>query len=143
MFWEEREIDLAIINALQMCEKQGITGKNVTPFVLSEVSRVTKGVSMETSMKRKLHLICLHLYHIKCFIILDISLLKNNSLIGSKIAVEYYSKRSPNGTKSGFEIKKDIKKTRKSPVRKKKKCYSMFEVSLINHTLILIVIMYN
>lgn len=43
------EIDLAIKNALEMCEKQGIAGKNVTPFVLSEVSRVTKGVSMESS----------------------------------------------------------------------------------------------
>lgn len=44
---------MAIKNALLMCEKQGIKGKNVTPFILSEVSRVTKGVSMETSKKHK------------------------------------------------------------------------------------------
>jgi len=42
---------MAVKNALQICKKQGVTGKNVTPFVLSEVSRVTKGVSMETSKK--------------------------------------------------------------------------------------------
>lgn len=36
-----------------MCEKQGIIGKNVTPFVLSEVTRVTEGVSMETSIYKK------------------------------------------------------------------------------------------
>lgn len=34
-----------------MCEKQGIVGKNITPFVLSEVSRLTKGLSMDTSKK--------------------------------------------------------------------------------------------
>jgi len=32
-----------------MCEKQGIVGKNITPFVLNEVSRLTKGLSMDTS----------------------------------------------------------------------------------------------
>lgn len=43
------EIDLAVKNAMRMCEEQGILGKHITPFVLSEVSRVTSGVSMETS----------------------------------------------------------------------------------------------
>lgn len=129
---------MAIFNALQMCEKQGIMGKNVTPFVLSEVSRVTKGVSMETSMEKKWYLICL--CHIKCFIILDISLLKNNSLIGSKIAAEYYSKRSPNGTSMVFEIKKDMKKKSNSPVRKKINVLSIIEQC---HTLIEIVTMYK
>jgi len=42
---------MAVKNALQVCEKLRITGKNVTPFVLSEVSRVTKGVSRETSKR--------------------------------------------------------------------------------------------
>lgn len=37
-----------------MCEKQGVIGKNVTPFVLSEVSRVTKGVSMESSKSEQI-----------------------------------------------------------------------------------------
>lgn len=36
-----------------MCEKQGITGKNITPFVLSEVSRLTKGLSMDTSKNNR------------------------------------------------------------------------------------------
>ncbi|XP_025422378.1 uncharacterized protein LOC112692064 isoform X3 [Sipha flava] len=88
------EIDIAINNALNLCAKQGIMGKNVTPFVLSEVSRVTKGVSMET----------------------NISLLKNNSLIGSKIAIEYYSKVLSPWSKPIFEIKKNIKKANNSVV---------------------------
>ncbi|XP_050435452.1 uncharacterized protein LOC126842473 isoform X2 [Adelges cooleyi] len=70
----QTDIDLAVENALQLCNKQGITGKNVTPFILSEVSRVTKGVSMES----------------------NILLLKNNAMVGSKIAMEYYSKMSTN-----------------------------------------------
>lgn len=49
----EVDIDMAIKNALRACEKRGITGKNITPFVLNEVSRVTKGMSMETSKKKR------------------------------------------------------------------------------------------
>ncbi|XP_060851868.1 uncharacterized protein LOC132930169 [Rhopalosiphum padi] len=90
---KKTEIDKAIENARQMCEKQGIVGKSITPFVLSEVSRLTKGLSMET----------------------NISLLKNNSLIGSKIALEYYSKLSST-SKSVFEVKKSLKKSKNSPV---------------------------
>ncbi|KAL5233682.1 hypothetical protein ACI65C_001092 [Semiaphis heraclei] len=90
---KKSEIDKAIENARQMCEKQGIMGKNITPFVLSEVSRLTKGLSMDT----------------------NISLLKNNSLVGSKITMEYYSKLSPT-PKSCFEVKKNLKKSTKSPV---------------------------
>jgi len=101
-----------------MCEKQGITGKNITPFVLSEVSRLTKGLSMETSKNRKQTIqlssfYILFIYSLLLF--LDISLLKNNSLIGSKIALEYYSKLSST-SKSVFEIKKSLNKSRKSPV---------------------------
>jgi len=36
-----------------MCEKQGIMGKNITPFILSEVSRLTKGLSMDTSKNNR------------------------------------------------------------------------------------------
>lgn len=52
----------------------------------------------------------------------DISLLKNNSLIGSKIAIEYYSKLSPK-SKSIFEIKKNLKKSSNSVVSKLLSCY--------------------
>lgn len=45
---------MAVKNALQMCEERGIKGKHITPFILSEVSRVTSGVSMETSENVKL-----------------------------------------------------------------------------------------
>lgn len=52
-----------------MCKKQGILGKNITPFVLSEVSRVTKGLSMETSKKLKIlsnliyYILSIHIYY--------------------------------------------------------------------------------
>ncbi|VVC28187.1 Pseudouridine-5'-phosphate glycosidase [Cinara cedri] len=90
---KKSEIDLAIKNALQMCVEKSIKGKNVTPFVLSEVSRVTKGVSMET----------------------NISLLKNNCLVGSKIAKEFYSRHFPK-SESIFEIKNTTKKASNFPV---------------------------
>lgn len=48
--FKEADIDMAIKNALETCEKRGITGKNITPFVLGEISRVTEGLSMETSI---------------------------------------------------------------------------------------------
>lgn len=103
-----------------MCEKQGITGKNITPFVLSEVSRLTKGLSMETSKNRKqtIQLSSFYILFIysSLLLFLDISLLKNNSLIGSKIALEYYSKLCST-SKSVFEIKKSLNNSRKSPVR--------------------------
>lgn len=55
--------------------------------------------------------------------VLDISLLKNNSMIGSKIAIEYYSKLSPRSN-SIFEIKNNLKKTNNSVVSKLDCCYN-------------------
>lgn len=76
---------------------------------------MTDGVSMETSKKKidmvKFYILFFHMYY------LDISLLKNNSLIGSLIAKEYYSKRV-SMPKSVFEINKNIKKSTSSPVCK-------------------------
>lgn len=129
VFFAEEEIDVAIQNALRTCEKQGIVGKHITPFVLSEVGRVTNGVSMETS-KRELEIwkmnyiwftrvIFVRLFFVFFFVHihhLDISLLKNNSTVGSLIAREYYSKRSTR-SKSIFEIKRNRKTANGSPVR--------------------------
>lgn len=57
-----------------MCEKQGIMGKNITPFVLSEVSRLTKGLSMDTSkilenmqFDQAVHIFYLFILNYYCF----------------------------------------------------------------------------
>ncbi len=58
------EIDRAIEEALGKAEANGITGKEVTPFLLKEIANITKGKSLAT----------------------NIELIKNNALLGAEIA---------------------------------------------------------
>uniref|UniRef100_A0A182F9G3 Uncharacterized protein n=1 Tax=Anopheles albimanus TaxID=7167 RepID=A0A182F9G3_ANOAL len=60
------EMDAAIEQALQNAKKNGIQGKEVTPFILAAVSQLTKGKSLEANM----------------------ALIKNNARVAAKIAVE-------------------------------------------------------
>lgn len=59
------KMDVVIQQALKECEQQGITGKRITPFLLSRVKDLTEGSSLEANIK----------------------LVYNNADIGSKIAV--------------------------------------------------------
>jgi pseudouridine-5'-phosphate glycosidase len=58
------EIDKAITEALGKAEEMGIVGKEVTPFLLKEITNITKGKSLAT----------------------NIELIKNNALLGAEIA---------------------------------------------------------
>lgn len=59
------KMDVVIQQALMECEQQGITGKRITPFLLSRVKDLTEGSSLEANIK----------------------LVYNNADIGSRIAV--------------------------------------------------------
>ena len=63
---EARFINGIIENALKEANEQGISGKNVTPFLLGKVKELTEGKSLEA----------------------NIALVKNNARVGAKIAVE-------------------------------------------------------
>ncbi len=58
------EIDEAITEALGKAEEMGIVGKEVTPFLLKEITNITKGKSLAT----------------------NIDLIKSNALLGAEIA---------------------------------------------------------
>ncbi|KAJ3125774.1 hypothetical protein HK098_008234 [Nowakowskiella sp. JEL0407] len=57
-------VDTAIKKAIKEAEKNGIKGKDITPYLLSKVSKITKGKSLDA----------------------NISLIKNNAKVGSLIA---------------------------------------------------------
>lgn len=48
---DKKEIDSAIKKALGFAEKKGIKGKDITPFLLSEVKNITKGSSLDANIK--------------------------------------------------------------------------------------------
>ncbi|MCY1183636.1 Pseudouridine-5'-phosphate glycosidase [compost metagenome] len=56
-----------IEKALVEAEENGIQGKNVTPFLLGKVKELTEGKSLDA----------------------NIALVKNNAVVGAKIAVAY------------------------------------------------------
>ncbi|MTI70785.1 MAG: pseudouridine-5'-phosphate glycosidase [Firmicutes bacterium] len=60
-------INKAIEDALIKANKKGIKGKEITPFLLSEIKEITKGKSLKS----------------------NIELVYNNARVGSKLAVEY------------------------------------------------------
>ncbi|MTI66475.1 MAG: pseudouridine-5'-phosphate glycosidase [Firmicutes bacterium] len=60
-------INKAIEDALIKADKKGIKGKEITPFLLSEIKEITKGKSLKS----------------------NIELVYNNARVGSKLAVEY------------------------------------------------------
>lgn len=64
------ETQAAITVALQELNKKGITGKEVTPFILSTIKETTKGKSLTA----------------------NIALIKNNARVGGEIAVEFAKK---------------------------------------------------
>ena len=70
---KEYEMDEALINekideAVKEAERQGITGKEITPFLLAKIVKETNGESLESNIK----------------------LVQNNCLLASQIAKEYY-----------------------------------------------------
>lgn len=67
---EESYITNIIETALNEAKESGISGKNVTPFLLSKVKELTKGTSLTA----------------------NIALVKNNAEVGSRIAVELNKK---------------------------------------------------
>ncbi|MRX07821.1 pseudouridine-5-phosphate glycosidase [Pseudoduganella sp. FT25W] len=65
----KEEIDRITAQALQEADAQGITGKNVTPFLLSRIKQLTEGRSLAT----------------------NIALVKNNARCGAALAVAMQS----------------------------------------------------
>jgi pseudouridylate synthase len=61
------EIEPHIVAALKEAEKQGVKGKNVTPFLLKRIAEITSGRSLEA----------------------NIALVLNNAEVAAKIAVSY------------------------------------------------------
>lgn len=62
-------IDKAIDDALAEADAKGIEGKDVTPFLLGKINELTEGKSLEA----------------------NIALVKNNAVVGAKLAVDYQS----------------------------------------------------
>lgn len=48
-FFKETLINEAINEALKTAEALGVTGKEVTPYILKAVSKITEGRSLEAS----------------------------------------------------------------------------------------------
>lgn len=46
----ENDIDVAIKDALKLAEINNVRGKEITPFLLSKISEITKGRSLDTSI---------------------------------------------------------------------------------------------
>ena len=66
------KIDSIIEEALKEAEKEGVKGKDATPFLLKKIVELTGGESLET----------------------NIALVLNNAVLGAKIAVQYAKLRS-------------------------------------------------
>lgn len=64
---DEKVIQKAIDSALEEAQEQGISGQDVTPFLLSKVKAITEGSSLES----------------------NIELVYNNARLAAKIAIEY------------------------------------------------------
>jgi len=64
---DKEKIDKAIADALLEAERNGIKGKEVTPFLLDKVKQITAGESLEANM----------------------ALVRNNAKVAAQIAVEY------------------------------------------------------
>ena len=45
------KMDVVIKEALEECDKQGVRGKRITPFLLSKVKDLTEGSSLEANIK--------------------------------------------------------------------------------------------
>jgi pseudouridylate synthase len=67
---DEKVINSVIESALKEAEENNISGKNVTPFMLGKVKELTEGKSLDA----------------------NIALVKNNAVVGAKLAVSFYDK---------------------------------------------------
>ncbi|NJN34015.1 MAG: pseudouridine-5'-phosphate glycosidase [Saprospiraceae bacterium] len=67
---DKKMIDKAIDRALRAATEQGIKGKQITPFLLAEIERMTEGLSLKT----------------------NIQLVLNNAALGARVAKAYCSK---------------------------------------------------
>lgn len=67
------EMEVVITEAVRECEQQGITGKDITPFLLQRVANATKGRSLEA----------------------NIGLIQDNARVGAKIAVTLAALENP------------------------------------------------
>ncbi|XP_045760810.1 pseudouridine-metabolizing bifunctional protein C1861.05 [Maniola jurtina] len=79
---DSKVIETAIQNALVEASKQGITGKEVTPFLLAAVSTATGGASLDA----------------------NIALIKNNAKVGADIAVQFQKLRNVDNLENAFNI---------------------------------------
>ncbi|XP_050352416.1 uncharacterized protein LOC126774828 [Nymphalis io] len=75
-------IETVIKNALLEANKQGIRGKEVTPFLLAAVSAATGGVSLDA----------------------NIALIKNNAKVGADIAVQFQKLRNADNLENAHNI---------------------------------------
>lgn len=66
------EIEEVILEALRQADEQQITGKNITPFLLDSIKKLTSGKSLET----------------------NIALVKNNAEVAARIAVAFTKVKS-------------------------------------------------
>lgn len=51
---DPKEMDSAICKALENAKSKGITGKDVTPFLLEELNRITRGQSLQASKYKRM-----------------------------------------------------------------------------------------
>jgi pseudouridine-5'-phosphate glycosidase len=65
--FDKNLIDKAIDEALAKADTKGIKGKDVTPFLLSEIKEITKGKSLDA----------------------NIQLVLNNAKLAAEISIEY------------------------------------------------------
>jgi pseudouridylate synthase len=68
---DEKMINDVIESALKEAEEKQISGKNVTPFLLGKVKELTEGKSLDA----------------------NIALVKNNAVVGAKLAVSFNAKK--------------------------------------------------
>ncbi|CAG9782998.1 unnamed protein product [Diatraea saccharalis] len=76
---DESVIEKAIDGALVEAKEKGIKGKEITPFVLAAVAKVTSGASLRA----------------------NIALIKNNAKVGADIAVEFKKLKNVNNSNGG------------------------------------------
>lgn len=94
---DEKVIEDSIRRALKGAEEKGIRGKEVTPFILSAISDVTSGASLNS----------------------NIALIKNNAKVGADIAVEFEKLKNADNLVNSFNkgVVKSVKKCTTGSVR--------------------------
>ncbi|KPI93353.1 Pseudouridine-5'-phosphate glycosidase [Papilio xuthus] len=77
---DENVIEESIQQALENAKKEGIQGKEVTPYILAAVAKATGGASLST----------------------NIALIKNNAKVGADIAVEFQKLKNVSNARNSF-----------------------------------------